>query len=267
MSESIRAVERALDVLLCFSRQTPELTMTQIAQQVGIHKSTTHRLLATLEKRHFVERDPVTGIYHLGIRLLQMAYVTLEQNDLRRISAPFLRRLCEQHKETVHLAALDDVDVVFLDVIESPQRVKLAAAIGQRLPAFATASGKCILACMPDESVRQILKRGMPRITQHTLDTPEAFFEDLGRVRERGFAFDEEEQEDGVNAVAAPVLDPNGQPAASVAIAGPAYRLPRERLIEFGSSVLASAREISKELGMTADLRPATSISARSKAT
>ena len=90
----------------------------------------------------------------------------------------------------------------------------------------------------------------MPRHTQHTLDTPEAFFEDLSRVRERGFALDEQEQEDGITAVAAPILDSNGQPIASVAIAGPAYRLPRERLIELGSSVLASARDITKELSM-----------------
>lgn len=240
--------------------------MTQIAEQVGIHKSTTHRLLATLEKRRFVERDPATGVYRLGIRLLQMAYMTLQQNDLRRLSAPFLRRLWEQHKETVHLAVLDDVDVVFLDVIESQQRVKLAAAIGQRLPAFATASGKSILACMPDESVRQILKHGMPRHTQYTLDTPEAFFEDLGRVRERGFALDEQEQEEGINAVAAPIVDPDGRPIASVAIAGPAYRLPHERLIEIGSSVLASSRDLSREIGMTAHLQPDASAPARLEA-
>jgi DNA-binding IclR family transcriptional regulator len=250
VSESIRAVERALDVLLCFSRQTPELSMTQIVEKVGIHKSSVHRLLGTLEKKRFVERDPGTGAYHLGVRLLQMAYLTLEQNDLRQMAAPFLRRLWEQHKETVHLATLDDVDVVFVEVIESQQRVKLAAAIGQRLPAFATASGKTILARMPDESVRQILERGMPRYTQRTLDSPAAFFEDLGRVRERGFALDEQEYEEGISAVAAPILNVNGQPIAAVAIAGPAYRLAREQLLEIGPSVLAAAREITREISM-----------------
>jgi IclR family acetate operon transcriptional repressor len=250
VSELIRAAERALDVLLCFSRQTPELSMTQIVEKVGIHKSSVHRLLGTLEKKRFVERDPATGAYHLGIRLLQMAYLTLEQNNLRRMAAPFLRRLWEQHKETIHLAELDDVDVVFVDVIESQQRVKLAAAIGQRLPAFTTASGKAILACMPDESVWLILKRGMPRYTQRTLDSPEAFFEDLDRVRERGFALDEQELEDGISAVAAPILNVKGQPIAAVAIAGPAYRLTREQLLEIGPSVLAAARDITKEIGM-----------------
>jgi IclR family acetate operon transcriptional repressor len=224
--------------------------MTQIAEQIGIHKSTVHRLLGTLEKKRFVERDPVTGVYHLGIRLLQMAYLTLEQNDLRRIAAPFLRRLWENHQETIHLAVLDDVDVVFVDVIESQQRVKLAAAIGQRLPVCATASGKAILACMPDEYVRHILQRGQPRYTEHTLVTSEAFFEDLGRVRERGFAFDEQELEVGINAVAAAILDLHGQPMAAVAIAGPAFRLTQERLIEFGPSVLAAARDITQELSM-----------------
>jgi IclR family KDG regulon transcriptional repressor len=158
--------------------------MTQIAEHVGIHKSTTHRLLATLEKRRFVERDQATGAYHLGIRLLQMAYLTLEQNNLRRMAAPFLRRLWEAHRETIHLSVLDDVDVVFVDVIESPQRVKLAAAIGQRLPTCATASGKAILACMPDDFVWQILRRGTPRYTPRTLCSPEALFEDLRVVRE-----------------------------------------------------------------------------------
>ena len=252
MSESIRAVDRALDVLLCFTRQAPELYMTQIAEQIGVHKSTVHRLLGTLEKRRFVERDPVTGAYRLGVRLLQMAYLTLEQNDLRRTAAPFLRRLWEQHKETIHLSVLDDVDVVFLDVIESQQRVKLAAAIGQRLPAFATASGKAILARMPDESVRHILKRGMPRYTQRTLDSPKAFFADLGRVREWGFALDEQELEEGISAVAAPILDPTGQPIAAVAIAGPAYRLARERLLEIGPSILTTVRDIAQEIEMAA---------------
>jgi len=253
LSESIRAVDRALDVLLCFTRQVPELYMTQIAEQIGVHKSTVHRLLGTLEKKRFVERDPVTGAYRLGVRLLQMAYLTLEQNDLRRTAAPFLRRLWEQHKETIHLAVLDDVDVVFLDVIESQQRVKLAAAIGQRLPAFATASGKAILARMPDESVRHILKRGMPRYTQRTPDSPKAFFEDLGRVREWGFALDEQELEEGISAVAAPILDPTGQPIAAVAIAGPAYRLARERLLEIGPSILTTVRDIAQEIEMAAD--------------
>lgn len=252
MSESIRAVERALDVLLCFNRQTPELNMTQIAEQIGINKSTVHRLLKTLEKKRFVERDQTTGIYRLGIQLLQMAYLTLEQNDLRRLAAPFMRHLWEQYRETVHLAVLDQADVIFLDALESPQRVKLAAAVGQRLPAFATASGRAILAFMPDEAVQDVLKHGMTQYTPQTRTSPEAFWEGLRLVRERGFALDEREFEEGIDAVAAPILDQSGQPIAVVSVAGPAYRLAHDRLMEIGPTVVAAARDIAREIDLAA---------------
>jgi DNA-binding IclR family transcriptional regulator len=252
MSESIRAVERALDVLACFSHQTPELTMTQIADQIGINKSTVHRLLATLEGKRFVERDPATGIYKLGIRALQMAYLALEHNDLRRLAAPYLQNLCNQYRENVNLAVLEGADVVYLDVIEGTQRVKLAAAIGQRLPAFCTASGKAILACMPQEKVQRILEPGLPRHTQYTITSPEAYFENMLFTRTRGFATSEQEYEDGINAVAASILPlgsyGNSQPVGSISVAGPSYRLTHERMIEIGATVLATAQEIAQEM-------------------
>jgi len=261
LSKSVRAVDRALDVLLCFSRQTPELSMTQIAEHIGIHKSTVHRLLATLEKKRFVQRDPDTGTYRLGIRLLQMAYLTLEQNDIRRLAVPFLQRLNDQYQENIHLAVLDDADVVYIYIIESHQRVILAAAIGQRLPAYATASGKAILAFLPDEVVRRILDRGMPQWTRYTPTSPDAFFEDLHSIRESGFATSEQEYEEAINAVAAPIFDLEGQPTASIAVAGPAYRLTRERMSEIGPVVVTTARDITREITMAAVSRASSAIS------
>ena len=252
MSESVRAVDRALDVLLCFTNQTPELTMTQIAEQVGIHKSTAHRLLATLENKRFIQRDQNTGIYRLGIRLLQMAYLTLEQNDLRRLAVPFMHRLCDLYEENIDLTLLDDTDVVFISILEGPRRVKLAAAIGQRLPAFATASGKAILGFMPEKLVRRILDRGMPQLTPHTLNSPDVLLKNLNSVRELGFAISEQELEEQINAVAAPIFDQENRPIASIAVAGPAYRLTNERMIEIGPVVVATAREISQEIAMAA---------------
>lgn len=252
MSESVRAVDRALDVLMCFNRQTPELSMTQIGEQIGIHKSTVHRLLATLEHRRFVQRDPETGMYRLGIRLLQMAYLTLEQNDLRRLAAPFMQRLGQQFQENIHLAILDDSEVVYLSIIESPQRVKLAAAVGQRLPAYATASGKAILAFLPSNMVQRILDQGMPQLTPRTQTSPNAFFEDVHSIRERGFAISEQEFEDDINAVAAPLFDPEGQPIASIAVASPAFRLTHERMMQIGPVLVAATGEISQEVKMAA---------------
>ena len=254
MSESIRAVERALDVLMCFTSQTPELSMTQISELVGINKSTVHRLLATLEGKRFVERDPTTGAYRLGIRLIQMAFLTMEHNDLRRLATPFLHDLCDQYHENVNLSVLDDTDVVYVDVIESAQRIKLAASPGQRLPAFCTASGKAILAFVPEENVKGILERGMSRYTQNTILSQKAFFENIQEARERGFALSEQEFEEGINAIAAPIYNSHGKPIASVSIAGPAYRLTRERMIEIGSSLVAAANNIAREVELAVNL-------------
>jgi len=254
MGESIRAVERALDVLMCFTNQTPELSMTQISEMVGINKSTVHRLLATLEGKRFVERDAVTGVYRPGIRLLQMAFLTLEHNDLRRLAAPFLQNLCDQFRENVNLSILDDTEVIYLSIIESPQRVKLAAEPGQRLPAFCTASGKAILAFIPEEDVMSILERGMPRYTQNTIHSQKAFFEDIHETRKRGFAISQQEFEDGINAIAAPIFNSKNQPIASVSIAGPAYRLTRERMMEIGSDIMNVANSIAREVKLAVNL-------------
>ena len=247
MTNTVRAVERALEILLCFSRETPELSMSQISTQIDVHKSTVHRLLATLEEKHFVERDPTTGLYRLGINMLHMAYLTLEQNDLRHIAHPFLRRLKDQYRETVNLSILDDANMVFLEVVESPQRVKLAAATGQRLPAYCTASGKAYLAFTSREVVEEVLQQGMPPQTQHTIGNREDFYQDMERIRVRGFAISIQEYEEGINAVAAPILIQDDRPIASLAVAGPSYRLTKEIMFQIGPVLVKTAQDIAQE--------------------
>lgn len=249
MNESIRAVERALNILLCFSMQTPELSMTQISEMVGLHKSTVHRLLATLERMRFVQRDPLTSMYRPGIRLLQMAYLTLEHNDLSQVARPFMRHLGELHRETVDLSVMDDGDVIFTEVVESPQRVKLAAAKGQRLPAACTASGKAMLAFLAEEKLKAILDRGIQRFTQFTPCSAADVRKDLEIVRQDGFSISEQELEEGINAVSAPIFDATGHPIASIAIAGPAYRMTRERMTAMAPDIIAACEGISRELG------------------
>jgi IclR family acetate operon transcriptional repressor len=228
--------------------------MTQIAEKVGLNKSTVHRFLATLERRRFIERNPKTGVYKLGIRMLQMVYLTLESNDLRKLASPYLQRLCKQFGETVNLAVLDGTDVLFLDVNESPQRVKLAASIGQRLPAYSTGSGKAIMAYLPKEEVRQILAEGMPQYTTHTITSLEDFLENLDDVRQQGYAISTQEYEEGINVISAPIFDSGGHPIGSISIAGPTYRLPQEKMLEISPAVLAVAQEISEEVDLLDDL-------------
>jgi len=252
MSESVRAVERALDILLCFSQDGPALSLTQIAEQVGMHKSTVHRLLATLENRRFVHRDKATGLYRLGFRFIEMASLVLQDVGLRRWAQPYLQHLSAECGETIDLAVLDGSHVIYLDVVESPQRVKIAAAVGQRLPAFCTASGKAFMAYLPDDEVHNILDKGLTKYTEHTVLSLADLSEDLRLTRERGFAISEQEFENDIHAVAAPILDSSGYPVAVIAVVGPSFRLPRERMLTLGRSLQATTDAIAHQVGLTA---------------
>jgi DNA-binding IclR family transcriptional regulator len=244
-NNTIRAVDRALEVLLCFSVDTPALSMTEISVMVGINKSTVHRLLATLEEKRFVRRDPETGIYRLGFQLLQMANLTLEDVNIRHVSLPFMRKLNEEFRETVDLAILDGDEVMFVDALESPQRIKLAAAPGQHLPAYNTASGKAILSLLPEREIVWIYKKYNQESGPGFESNLEAFLDDLAETRQRGYALDCEGLEAGINAVGSPIRGVNNRPIASLAIAGPSYRLDLSLMHTIGKKLVAATKEIS----------------------
>ena len=144
------------------------LSLTQIAERVGIPKSTGHRLLATLESKRFVSRDHATGNYRLGFRLIELAALVFRHAELERCVQPHLHRLSAECGETVDLAILDGTHVVYLQVVESAQRVRIAAEVGHRLPVFCTATGRAFMAYLPDEQVRAILNEGLTRYTAYT---------------------------------------------------------------------------------------------------
>ncbi len=245
-----RAVDRALEILLCFNQDEPELTLTQISERVGVHKSTVYRLLTTLENKRFIQRVEANGTYRLGLGLVRLGALVLKSNNIHRQATPYMHRLSAEYRETVDLAILDGAEVVYLQVVESPQRVKLATAPGERLPAFCTATGKAFLAFLPEAQVRTILKRGMSKYTEHTITSIPRLLEELRKTRERGFAISEQEFEAGINAVAAPILDANAYPLAAMAIVGPAFRLPLERLMQVGKTLRETTDAIARDIGL-----------------
>jgi IclR family transcriptional regulator, KDG regulon repressor len=247
----VRAVERALDILLCFTREEPTRSLTQIAESVHMSKTTVHRLLTTLEIKRFITRDRVTGLYRLGFCFIEMAALVLQDVELHRWAQPYLQRLSAEFGETIDLSILDGSHVIYLEVIESSQRVKLAAAVGQRLPAFFTASGKALLAYLPEEQVKKIVSDNLAESSHHASISPD-MLADLRATAERGYAIAEQEYEEAINAVAAPIFDAERHPIASVAIVGPSFRLTRDRLPALGESLRKITQEISNEVGMAA---------------
>jgi IclR family acetate operon transcriptional repressor len=252
MADSVRSVERALDILLSFTLEKPTLSLTQIAEHVGMHKSTIHRLLTTLEAKRFVTRDKATGMYQLGFRFIELASIMLQDIDINRWAQPYLQHLAVLSGETVDLAVLDGDHVVYLQVFESPQRVKIAAAVGEKLPMHCTATGKAFLAYLPEYQANEVLTRGMYRFTDRTLISQEDLYQDLFETRERGFAISMGEFEKDINAVAAPILDANGCPIAVIAIVGPSFRLDYDCMLRLGQSLLETTSTIAREVGLAA---------------
>lgn len=253
---STRSVDRALDILLCFNRAEPTLTLTQIVERAGIHKSTAHRLLATLERKRFLQRVEETGSYRLGWALLELGFSVLEHNNLHRQATPYMQRLVAEHRETVDLGILEGNSVLYLQVIESPQRVKISSAPGQRLPVFCTATGKAFLAFLPDSKVKELLKTHRHKYTEYTTTDLAEILQQLKLTRERGFAISEQEYELGINAVAAPILDAHQYPVAVFAIVGPTYRMTLERMLELGPALRATTDALAREIGLTLQVTP-----------
>lgn len=254
MTVPVRAVERSLALLRCFNYETRELTLKELAERTGLSKSTALRLLETLESGKFVERDTVTGRYRLGIVCVELGMVGLEHMGIRRIALPRLSLLRDETQETVSLTVMEGGQVMYLDVLESPHPVKIAARPGRRLPLHCTATGKIFLAHMPREDAERVLSGELKRYTPNTVCDAALLREELQRIREQGFSTSEQQFELGISAVAAPIWDRDGKLAAVVGLAGPSYRISHQRLLEMGMAVRDTAIAISRQLGIPSEM-------------
>lgn len=243
------SVDHALALLEAFSPDAPELGVTELSARLGLAKSTISRLLATLAARGYIRRNPATGKYRLGLKPFEIGAVAASLLNVREAALPFLEKLRDTTRETVHLGVLDDAEVVYIEKIESPQTIRMYSRIGRRAPLHCTALGKAILASLPPEEVRRIAGRGLSRYTGSTLTSMRALMAGLAQTREQGYALDREEFEEGLRCVAAPIRDYTGTVVASAGIAGPAVRVTEERMPEFIKAVTEATQAVSAHLG------------------
>jgi DNA-binding IclR family transcriptional regulator len=249
MSEVVRAVERALAILNCFGADNSAvLGVTEIAERLNLPKSTVHRILGTLESRGFVQQDPVTSQYGLGLKLMELGSLVGTRAVLGQASLPMLRALSRETEETVLLVVYDEGEVVYLDALESPQPVKIDARPGKRLPAYCTGSGKAFLSFLPQSEVERVIADPLVARTPNTITDPVKLREDFAETRRRGYSISNEEYAVGIRAVGAPILSQSGEIWGVVAVAGPAFRLPDERIRAIGERTVAAARQISERI-------------------
>jgi len=249
-SQAVNSVARALDILDSLAAHRGEVGVTEVSQEIGVHKSTVSRVLATMESRGYVSRNGTSGKYCLGMRLVELASYRLEQIDLRSQARPFLEELVRATGETAHLAVFDQGKVVYVDKVDTPQTLMMRSRIGYRAFAHCTALGKAILSGLPDDVVERVLsEKGLPRFTPNTIVDPLALKEHLRRVRAQGYAIDDEEHEEGIRCAAAAVLNHTGRVIGALSVSGPTLRVSRQDVETIGNLVRDSARRLSASLG------------------
>lgn len=236
---TVRAVERALDVLLCFTGKS-EWGLTEISAQVGLHKSTVHRLLATLEGRGFVVRDEATEKYRLGLRILELSSNLSHDGDLSVVLLPYMVNLRDALGETVSLYVRDRSERVRIQAVQSEQAIRRVAVVGARLPLYVGASSKVLMA-FAEPSVRQDVMADPA--WPPTIDKGK-YAEQLEEIRARGYATSFEEREPGAAAVAAPIIGRAGRPVAALAVSGPSNRLTPEVMLQHAPAIMEAAKRM-----------------------
>ena len=248
---TIHIVIDALDILERFRGEGGEQGIAEISHALEISKNSATRLLATLERRGYVERNPLTDRYQLGLKVLELRQSYLRQGGLLTRARPLLEGLMAESGETVYLALLKKAHIVYAAAVESNQPVRVVSRVGTRLPAYCTASGKVHLAHLPNAVLDKLYPdNDLQRFTPQTLATKQALLNELQAVAEQGYAVDNEEYDREVRCMAVPVFDHTGNVAAAMSLSGPSFRLPETRVYdELVPLMLKLSAELSRQLG------------------
>ncbi|MDR7554120.1 MAG: IclR family transcriptional regulator [Armatimonadota bacterium] len=242
-------MDRAVRVLRALAADGAAPRLSDLGRQLGVSKSSLSGLLATLEHHGLVERDGDSRGYRLGAALLALGSAALRHLDVAQLARPHLARLRERLGETavLHVPAGDEAIIVAR--AESHHDLKVVAPLGHRLPPFAGAVAKVLLAQRPDAELATRLSGRLPAFTPRSITAPRRYLQELRRVHRLGYAVDDEEYLPGVRAVSAPVRDARGRVVATLTVVGSSARVTRKRLAEAVRAVVAEARELSRRLG------------------
>jgi IclR family acetate operon transcriptional repressor len=246
----VQSVDRALLLLREFERRT-SITVTEASEALRTSKSTAHRLLAVLQLHGLVRQDPRSKAYVRGPTLIRIGVAVTAGFSVLGAAQPSLKDLVASTGETAHLVVLQDFDVLFLAGYETTHGLRRALQIGITMPAHTTASGKAILATMPEDEVRRLWARGSPmRPSRGSSSKWQQLAAELDAIRGRGWASNDEETEPGLRAVAASIPDGRGQSSerAALVVAGPLERMSLVRLPAIASVVVAQAELVAQRL-------------------
>jgi IclR family transcriptional regulator, acetate operon repressor len=246
----VQSVDRALSIIETLAEDDEGYRLSDLAVRTGLSTSTVHRLLATLEKRRFVQFDRDESKWHVGAQSFSVGATFARRRNFTAQAMPYLRKLRDQTRETANLAVVDDESIIVLTRIESREIMRSLTKVGGRVAMVASGVGKAVLATYADEDVNAIIcRQGMPRLTEKSIVRPGELFKELQAIRRRGYAVDDEEARMGLRCIAAVVYNDCSEPLAAISVSGMTGRITDERLPVLGCIVRQVAAELTVVLG------------------
>ncbi len=247
---SSTAVERTLLILEAAAQREGGMSNADFSRKLKIPKSSASYILRTLEQHGYLRRDGDDGRYRLGMKVLSLSRAALGGIDVRELALPIMRHLVDRIHITTHLAILDHGEAVYVEKVEAPSFIKMNTWIGRRMEVHSTAVGKSLLAYLDSKERDAILRqRGLKKLTTHTITTLPRLLQELERVRQLGYAVDDEENSWGARCVGAPIFNGDGQAEAAIAFTGILNDVPRDAVPHIADMLKEAARRISHQLG------------------
>ena len=251
-TKKILSLQKAFKILSAFSKAEPELGAEEISKFIRVPKSSVYRYLNTLVHESILEYDFSSKKYRLGFRILELASLVYDRLELRKIAAPFIKEFSEKTQETVYLTVLNRDRAVCIEKIESNFALRLSVNRGESFPLHSCATSRILMAHLPEEQQESIISGGLDKYTQNTMTDPAELREELAKIKKQGFAYSDQELDEGARAVSAPIFDCFGRVIAGLSIAGPVYRFTDEKREEYEHLVKQYAKQVSLKLGFVA---------------
>lgn len=248
-SQKVRAVERAFDIIESFTFRDSELTLVEISERTGLALATVHRSIQTMIKRGYIEQDPISGKFRLGMQFVRVGGIVIQRIDVVRIATPYLQELSKRTEQNVNMSIYDGGEALCLVNIESFHNFQYGIKVGQRLPIYAGALSKVILAHLSEQEIGRLLSEKLESFTPQTIAEEDTLWEELKSIRRRGYAHSGGELALGAAALAAPVFNYENKLVAGIAISGPEHFYTTEKVGGFITELLSTAAAISRELG------------------
>jgi IclR family KDG regulon transcriptional repressor len=247
---SINSIIRASHILKCLSGGKTHFKISELALHLGLDRSTTYRILLSLERTGFVEKDEKAGTYSLGLAAFEIGNAYLRQKDLIQVCKPIMEDLAQKVQETVHLAVLSDTEIVYVDKVDSPRSLGVMSKIAQRAPVYCTALGKTLLAFQPEDQQSRIIREiRLTPLTPRTITSKQKLVEELRGIRKQGYALDRREIEEDVECMGVPIRNHLGDVIAALSISGPKKKIGTPLEKQYVNWVMEAAAMISSKMG------------------